>query len=228
MKTPTYLAYSLKLIMVFALVLFMGSCQKTEKIQTFKDVFDTSGIEELNSKMAVAKTVGDLPVELNAANFAVPEGIKNITPAEIVAWYKKNIVLTDAEVDMLLKNDSKTYMDVMNRMASFPPAMGDITADDFKALKSSDLNKYLLKQIDQPENFYSTDYYSAIVELQNFIKVAVIDPMNMVAVASDIIPTSIIIKYKIISQNNIWDMWWAYWSGGQRTKHKGAVGSFPG
>jgi hypothetical protein len=229
MKTPAYLTYSLRFIMVFALVLLLGSCQKTVKMQTFNDVFDISGIETLNSQLALAKTVADLPAEIGEVNFAVPEGMKNITPAEIANWYEKNIKLSNAEVDMLLKNDSKTYIDVINRMASLPPEMGIITADDFKALKNSDLNKYLLKQIDQPENFYSTDYYSAIIALQNYIKVAVIEPMNLVSSIADAgNKPPIILGYKIITRNNIWDMWWVYWGDGTRTKHKGAAGSYPG
>jgi len=224
---------------ILSLLLTVSSCQKTEKMQTFNDIFDTSGIETLNERFRTARTVADLPLELGTAGFSVPEGIKNITPESIAAWYKKNMVLSGTEVDLLLKNDSRTYIDVINRMASFPPEMGKLKSEDFNSLKASVLNKYALKQLEETENFYSTDYYSAILALQNYLKIAVIAPMESVAGDPPVVtvppgsgqypnPPVYILYFKMITMNNIWDMWWTYWSDGTRTKHKGAAGSFPG
>ena len=210
-----------------------ASCVKNDVMQTFGDVFDTSGIEVLNAKMASAKTVQDLPAEMLQASFVVPEKFKKVTPAEIANWYSANIRLSDTEVDLLLRNDSKTYIDVLNRMASFPPEMGSLTAADFKALKSSSLDKYLIRVVEQPDNFYSTDYYSAVMAMQDYLKSAVINPMTTtitIPPGSGVypVPPVYVDHYLLITANNIWDMWWTYWSDGTRTKHKGAAGSFPG
>jgi hypothetical protein len=177
MKTSVNLNYTLRLTVMFALVMFVTSCQKSERIQTFNDVFDTSGIEALNTHLTQAGTLAQLPMELVNTTLKVPEKFNNVSPAEIAGWYQQNIRLTDEEIDLLLKNDSKTYIDVINRMASFPPGLGSLTADDFKDLKSSTLEKYLIKKIEEPSNFYSTDYYSAVLALQDYLKCSVIEPM---------------------------------------------------
>jgi hypothetical protein len=177
MKTKGNFNTTLRLTVMFALILFITSCQKSEKIQTFNDVFNTSGIEGLNAKISEAKTLADLPMELVNATLTIPEKFNSITPAEIAGWYKENIKLTDEEIDMLLKNNSKTYIDVINRMASFPQGLGSFSADDFKGLKSSSLEKFLLKKIEEPDNFYSTDYYSAVLALRDYLECSVIEPM---------------------------------------------------
>lgn len=223
-----------KILLLPALVCFLfTSCVKTDVMQTFNDVFDTSGIEVLNAKMASAKTVQDLPTEMLQVSLVVPEKFKKVSPAEIADWYSANIRLSDTEVDLLLRNDSRTYINVINRMASFPPEMGSLTAADFKALKASSLDKYLIRVVEQPDNFYSTDYYSAVMAMQDYLKSAVINPMKSTITIPPgsgeyPAPQVYLLYYKVISLNNIWDMWWTYWSDGTRTKHKGAAGSFPG
>jgi hypothetical protein len=231
MRTNAYLNFILRMTMVLTLIFVISSCQKSEKIQTFNDVFDTSGMEALNAQIATAKTLADLPAELRTSNLTVPEAFKSITPREIADWYRQNIRLTDNEVDMLLKNDSKTYIAVIDRMCSFPPQMGTFTADDFKDLKSSSLNKYLVTQKEEMENFYTTDYYSAVTALQDFLKSAVIEGMDRIITippgSGDTGPYGEVDHYVMISCDEVWDMWWTYWSEGVRTKHKGAAGTGP-
>jgi hypothetical protein len=156
----------------------------------------------------------------------------------MLAHFNKNIKLSPVEIDMLLKNDSKTYIDVINRIGSFPAELESVAADDFNPLRQSALNKYLLRVKAEPVNFYSTDYYTAVLELQKYMEDQVIEPMDMLKKAVKTVPPGknlppppppvTILYYKIISLNKVWDMWWTYWSDGTRTKHKGAAGSFPG
>ena len=113
-----------------------------------------------------------------------------------------------------------------------PPQLGKVTGDDFKAIKNSELSLYLVKQVSETENFYSTDYYSAIMALQGYLKGAIEDPWKhykTIPPGSGEYPTGETIERIVaISLNNIWDMWWVYWSDGTRTKHKGAAGTYPG
>jgi hypothetical protein len=146
-------------------------------------------------------------------------------------------MLSSQEIDLLLKNDSKTYIDVINRMGSLPANIARLKID-FSEVKSSGLNKYLLVQKAETDNFYSDDYYSAVLAMKYYIQSKVIEPMNTLKKAVITIPPgnggdqdvhSDVLPYlKLITSNNNWDMWWAYWGDGTRTKHKGAAGSFPG
>jgi hypothetical protein len=236
MKTTRFMKGISRYGVIFTLVLIFSACEKNDEIQTFNDVFDTSGVKALNEKISDPESLIALNDEFAKVNMNIANALENITLDEMLAHLNQSIKLSNTEIDLLLKNDSKTYLDVINRFGSLPGQMESIDADDFESIKSSSLNKYLLKVKAEPENFYSTDYYTAILEMQRYIKAEVIEPMDLLKKGVKTIPPgngvpptdATILYYKIISLNNVWDMWWTYWSDGTRTKHKGAAGSFPG
>jgi len=230
---PNLLKISVALLLM-GVILF--SCQKDQYIQKFDDVFDLSGVNELNMKIENASSISDLTGEFTNVNITVPEGLQHVDLNQIIEEYKSNIKLSSTEVDMLLKNDSKTYIDVINRFGSLPAQIKDLNLN-FEEVKSSPLNKYLVRQKVQTDNFYSDDYYSAILAYRNFIESEIIQPMENLNRAMNlksagnsqtVTEEEVYPYYVLITSNNNWDMWWAYWNDGTRTKHKGSSGDFPG
>lgn len=254
-------------VKIFPLIIFLVlfSCQKVEDIQTFNDVFDTSGIDELNLILGSTETLDDISAVFGNISFEVPTLLNNISLDDMIEHYENNLELSPDEIDMLLKNDSKTYVDVIDRMGSLPGNLSNMFYADeslksgstnvSKELHSSTLNKYLLKQKIPTSNFYADDYYSAVLAYQNYIACAVIKPLKSVKKlksnqdkkdkdkehngtgnddsgnnghGNDPSPDATLNRTVLIVSNNNWDMWWAYWSDGRKTKHKGAAGSYPG
>ncbi len=220
-------------ILLFAVGIF--SCEKQEYIQKFDDVFDVSGVESLNQEISRSVTIEDLSGVLGQVTLQVPQELQDVSLDEMIDHYTKSIKLTSKEIDLLLKNDSKTYLDVVNRFGSLPPKIAALNID-YKEIKTGPLNKFMVKQKAQTENFYSDDYYSAVLAYQNYIQNNVIEPISMLKKAAVTVPpgnpgsgpNGVITGYKLITSNNNRDMWWTYWSDGKRTKHVGASGSFPG
>lgn len=222
------------LVMVFML----SSCQKSSyEEQTFDDVFDTSQIQTLNSSIENAKSLNDLPAELADESLDVPEGLETMSATEMSSFLEKNLILSDTEISLLLKNDSKTYLEVIDRICSLPPQVAALNYN-FSKVKESSLNKFTLVQKQNLVNFYSNDYYSAIKELQNYMNAMIIKPLKNVQQLGNNSSTlksaqakpepAPFVGYVLIVSNNIYDMWWYYSGDGKRTKHKGAAGSFPG
>ncbi len=235
MKKHTILKRMPTVVFTSLLFIFVFSCKKTEYIQTFDDVFDTSGVSELNMKIANTTSLDELMETFSNVKLVIPENLEKLSLDDMIQHYTSSIELSSEEIDLLLKNDSKTYLDVVNRFGSLP---GDINEINFTELKASLLNRYLVRQKAETVNFYSNDYYSAILAYRNFIESEVIQPMENLKKAAKTIPPgnpnkgpaedATLLYLKLITSNNNWDMWWAYWSDGTRTKHKGAAGSYPG
>lgn len=231
--------------MVVALMLssavFFTACQKTNEVQTFNDVFNTSKIQTLNRLIENSSSLSDLPSELRQIDIAVPEALKNIQIADMISAYEKNVKLSNSEIDLLLKNDITTYLNVIDRISGMPVQLKELNLN-FKELKSSSLNKYLLVQKQEPDQYYLDDYYHSVIELQNYMKDYVIQPLRnfntlieksstLKSTQKDQIVETATVTYVLITSNNNWDMWWTYTQDGNkknRTKHKGSAGSFPG
>lgn len=243
MKKLVLLRHLSRMIFLLAAMAILLSCERTRDIQTFDDVFDISGVEKLNYQIYNAKDFTDLSAVIGAAKIIVPESFTKVTPGQLADHISRNLILSNQEIDMLLKNDSRTYIAVINRFGSLPDVMSDISSKDFAALKASELGEYSLKVREEPQNFYSNDYYSAVLAMQTFLTSSVIAPLQAVATVSnnsndskkvppgldkEPAPGSTIDSFVLISSSKIWDMWWTYWSDGTRTKHKGSAGSFPG
>lgn len=233
---------------MFVLFLFI-SCNKTEYIQKFDDVFDTSGINSLNSKIENATSLDDILTILDESSadeglksatgrrykYNIPDGMDDVSFDDIIDHYADAIKISSKERDMLLKNDSKTYLDVINRMGAYPEKMAKLKID-FSELRSSHWNKYLVSHKAEPRNFYSNDYYSAVLAMSDYISKNVIHALKTckkhyknkngghLGWGDD----AEILYYILIASNNNWDIWWTYWDDGTRTKHKGSSGEFPG
>ena len=177
MKKHTIASNLLKIFCSLLFAIIVVSCAKNEYVQNFDDVFDISGAVELNQKIENISSAEDLSGLFENTSFQIPEEMKEIKLDDIIDYYSKSVELTSNEIDMLLKNDSKTYIDVINRIGSLPPQIAALNID-FDAVKASPLNKYLIKQKANTENFYSDDYYSAVLALQKYMKEEVIEPMN--------------------------------------------------
>ena len=238
MKTSECIKCLYRLVMLLFTIVVITACEKTKETQTFYDVFDLSGVEALNEKIFNAKTSDDLEKLLEIDQINVPEFFRNVDFGQMIAHFEKSIILSDDEMDMLLKNDSRTYIEFINRFGSMPAQLKDLKISDFEDLKKSSLNQYMLKVKEEPFNFYSNDYYSAVIAMQDFIKYSVIQPLNHMnnskfktrppGLGEYPEDPEYVLFYKLIASNRIWDIWWAYWSDGTRTKHKGSAGSFPG
>jgi len=229
---------TLALIAMFSFTVLFPACQKTEEVQTFNDVFNTSKIQTLNDLVAKSSNLTDLSTEFQLADISIPEGLANITIADMIVAYEKNVELSGTEVDLLLKNDITTFLQVTDRMSGMPVQLKALNID-FNELKKSSLSKFLLVQKQEPDQYYIDDYYHSVIELQNYMKNYVIQPLkdfNNLAQKSSMLksaqdkpdPT---LTYQLIVSNNNWDMWWTYKQVGNKivkTKHKGAAGSFPG
>ncbi|HAQ19830.1 MAG TPA: hypothetical protein DCR40_11435 [Prolixibacteraceae bacterium] len=232
----------IRTMVVMALMLsntvFFTACQKTNETQTFNDVFNTSKIQTLNNLVENSSSLSDLPSEFQQIEIAVPEAIKNIQIADLIMTYEQNIKLSNSEIDLLLKNDIATYLDVIERISGLPAQIKALNLN-FTEVKNSSLNKYLLVQKQEPDQYYLDDYYHSVIELQNYMKDFVIQPLrnfNALVEKSATLKSAMTkpdptITYQLIVSNNNWDMWWTYTTVGKKiikTKHKGAKGSFPG
>jgi len=97
-----------KFLTILFLVVILGSCEKPEYTQKFDDVFDTSGVEALNEKISDPGSISVLNDEFLDVNLNIANALENITLDEMLAHYNQSIVLSPVEIDLLLKNDSKT------------------------------------------------------------------------------------------------------------------------
>ncbi len=165
-----------KVIYLLSFIMLLGSCKKTEYIQKFDDVFDVSGVETFNLKIEDASTLDEYIGIFEDVTLEVPETIQNVSIDEMIDHYKNSIKLSPNEISLLLKNDNETFLNVINRFGSMPSQVGDLEID-FTELKSSPLNKYLVVQKSEINNFYGVDCYSVVAALQDYMINEVIDPL---------------------------------------------------
>lgn len=218
------------------LVFLTVSCQKPDEVQTFDDIFDISGIMDLNQKIDTAKNLGSLSDLVKDATLNVSE---NLTAEKVEKMYtdlEDAIQLSMSEKEKLLRNDPEALMQVLTRFGNLPPEFGDKNAK-FDDLKSSPVNRYLLVQNGMPGiNYYPEDYYSAIQAYKRYVEKCIIWPLKKIHFIllhdeSELPDDANLWFYILITRNNNWDMWWSYWyycGKIYRIKHKGGSGSFPG
>lgn len=222
-------------------IVIITSCQKTNDVQTFNDVFNTSKIQAMSNLVENSNSVADLPTELKQVDIAVPEALNDIAIVDIISAYEQNIKLSSSEIDLLLKNDITTYLKVIDRISGMPAQLKELNLN-LTEVKSSSLNQFLLVQKQEPDQYYLDDYYKSIIELQNYMKDFVIQPLRnfnslveksatLKSTQKDPVVQAATVTYVLITSNNNWDMWWTYTQIGkkvEKTKHKGSAGSFPG
>lgn len=167
-------------VIAFALlstVYFIG-CQKTnEPTQTFDDAFNTSNIQTLNDLMQNSSSLADLPEDFSNLDLTVPEVLNSVQIADLISAMEQNIKLSNSEIDLLLLNDVATYINVVDRFSSMPIQLEDLNVT-FAELESSPLNQYLLIQKQELDQYYIDDYYHSVLELQNYMKEFVIQPLR--------------------------------------------------
>lgn len=232
MKKHTFFNCWNKIIYLLSFVIFLVSCAKTEYIQEFDDIFDITGVNELNQKIESAGTLDDLSGIFDNTVFQVPERIQNIGLDDLIDYYNNSIQLSSDEIDMLLKNDSRTYLAIINRFGSLPPQISDLNLD-FAEIKSSHLNKYLIVQKQGIKNFYSDDFYSAVISMQDFIKNSVIGPLRNVKNMGNLKSSKIEFddfshRIIIIYTFDLHELWLTFLEGYQGNQHHGGGGGHHG
>lgn len=176
MKKSNLLRTVLAMSLLLSSAVYFTSCQKTNEAQTFNDVFSTTNIQALNTLMQNSNALTDLPEEFSNVEVRVPEAL-NVQISEMITLIEKNIVLSSAEIDLLLQNDVTTYSDVVARFAGTNIPMEELDVA-FTDLTSSSLNKYLLVQKQEIDQYYVDDYYHSVIELQSYMKDYVIQSLR--------------------------------------------------
>lgn len=221
---------------MLALMLFFSSCRKPDNTKTFEDVFDVSGIENLNVEIDKAKSPDDLTKLVEDVDLNVSEEISAERIEQLIKTIEQNLELSDSETDKLLRNDPEALLQVLERFGNIPVELSDKNMD-FRQLQNSPLSRFTLVEREEPgSDYYPEDYYSAIKEYRRFIEKCVIWPLKKIHVIllqdeSQLPPGAKLEYYVLIAMNNKWDMWWSYWRWGCfmfKIKHKGGHGSFPG
>ncbi len=238
MKKQNFFRHGLVMALILSPAVIFTSCEKsTVESQTFNDVFSTEKIQSLNILIENTATLYELPGEFQQPAFSIPEGLKDIVIADLIASYEQNIKLSGSETDLLLKNDITTFLKVIDRMSGVPQQIKALNLD-YSNLKSSSLNKYLLEKKQEPDQYYVDNYYQSVIELQTYMKDFVIKPLknfNQLVEKTPALKSAQAnpdpsLTYQLIVSNNNYDMWWTYEQIGKKivkTKHKGAAGSFP-
>ena len=217
-------------------ILLTTSCQKPDEVQTFDDVFDVSGIMDLNQSIDTSNSLSSLAGLFENADLNIGEGISASKLEQMYTFLEKNIELSASETDKLLRNDPEALLQVLTRFGNLPAEFGDKNMN-FDYLEQSSMSRYLLVQKEKPGfNYYPEDFYSAVQAYKNYIEKCVIWPLKKIHIKvlhdQSELPEGALLKcYVLITMNNNWDMWWSYWTYGNiifKIKHKGGSGSFPG
>lgn len=236
MKTRKTFSYFCRTFTALAGILLLVSCQKVDKVQKFDDVFDISGIMDLNARIDSAKSISGLTTIIEGSGLKVTETISASKLEQMYSSLEQNIKLSETETERLLHNDPNTLLQVIERFGNLPAEFGDKNTN-FEELGTSPLKKYLLVKREEPGiNFYPEDYYSAVQAYRGYIENCIIKPIKklhtIVLHDQNQLPNGAVFQYYVlITRNNNWDMWWSYWRFGNiiiKIKHKGGSGSFPG
>lgn len=224
-------------ICLSAMMLIIVSCSKPDNTKTFDDIFDVSGIENLNRSIDKASSVSELSQLFEDVDLNITESITAEKIEQIYTTLEKNIQLSQDEIDKLLMNDPETLLDVLSRFGNMPQELSDKYMD-FSELENSPLNSYLLMQREKPGiTYYPDDFYGAVQTYRKYVENCIIKPLRkfhfviLLHDESQLPPGAKLEYYVLITMNNNWDMWWSYWSWGWymfKIKHKGGHGSFPG
>jgi hypothetical protein len=165
------------LIAVLSIQVVFTACQKSEETQTFDDVFNTANIQVLNELVVNSGTLSDLPAEFSEINLEVPEALNNILISDLISAMEQKVKISNSEVDLLLQNDITTYSNIVDRIGGLTIDM-EVLNNAFTEVQSSSLNKYLLIQKQELNQYYEDDYYHSILELQNYMEDFVIKPLK--------------------------------------------------
>ncbi len=172
---------SLKTIVLLStFILFFTGCNKTEdKIQTFDDVFDTSGVVAFNNKIMNAGSIDELSGEFGELDLNIPAIFGEISLNQIVTDLEEDLVISEQEKALLLQNDVATYEKVIERFGSIVSDFKE-SGVDFSAIDRGELEQYAIIVKETPDNYYADDYYSGVIVLQNFLTDQVLAPLKSI------------------------------------------------
>ena len=236
MKKQLPIRHFYQVMVVVLGILLTASCQKPDEVQTFDDVFDVSGIMDLNQSIDTSNSLSSLAGLFENADLNIGEGISASKLEQMYTFLEKNIELSASETDRLLRNDPDALMEVLSRFGNLPAEFGDKNMN-FDDLEQSSMSRYLLEQKEKPGvNYYPEDFYSAVQAYKNYIEKCVIWPLKKIHIKvlhdqSELPDDAQFMYIVLIAWNNNWKMWWSYWYYGNtiyKIKHKGGSGSFPG
>jgi hypothetical protein len=117
--------------------------QKPDEVQTFDDVFDVSGIMDLNQRIDTSNSLSSLAGLFENADLNMGEGISASKLEQMYTFLEKNIALSASETDKLLRNDPEALLQVLNRFGNLPAEFGDKNMN-FDDLEQSSLGRYLV------------------------------------------------------------------------------------
>lgn len=177
MKNQTLFRTLLVLTLVISPAVFFTSCQKTIVNQTFDDVFNTTNIQNLNAMVEKSTILNDLPEEFQLVDASTQAALQNIQISDIINSYEKNIKISSKEIDLLLQNDIDTYIEVIERISGLPSELNALNLN-LSELGNTPMSKYSLIQKQEPDEYYTDDYYTAVTELQNYMKEYIIQPLR--------------------------------------------------
>lgn len=164
-------------LMFSSTVLFTACDKAASEAQSFDDVFNTTNIQALNDLVINSGTLSDLPEEFSQLDLMVPNPLGNIQLTDMISAMERNIKISNSEVDLLLQNDITTYGNIIDRINRLPVDL-NLLNSAFSSVQSSTLNKYLLIQKQEINQYYIDDYYHSILELQSYMEDFVIQPLK--------------------------------------------------
>lgn len=223
------------MILLFAGMLLISSCEKHARVLTFDDVYDVSGILNLDNSIDTSASVTSLANIVSNIQLNVPQAMTTDKLDEICATLEKNLELTQDETDRLLRNDPDALMEVLERFGNLPAEFGDKNMD-FSELENTDMRRHMLVEKEAPGiDYYPDDYYSAVQAYRKYVEKCIIKPLKHIRIielhSQSQLPRGAHFEYYVfIKMNHHWAMWWSYWRYGNciyKIRHKGGWGSFP-
>ncbi len=165
------------LAFVFAFILSLSSCDKTEDDnKKFDDIFDTSEAIELNRIIKSAGSIDDLKNQFGETNQELPEALATISLSKVIATLESDLKISSEEKDLLLKNHYNTYFKVLHRFGNVVNVFKS-AGIDISSIDKGMLEQYSIKVIEEPGNYYGDDYYSGVVAVQQFLSDEVLSPL---------------------------------------------------
>jgi hypothetical protein len=101
MKKQLPIRHFCQVIVVVMGILFTASCQKPDEVQTFDDVFDVSGIMDLNQRIDTSNSLSSLAGLVEGLDLNVSGSISASKLEQMYTFLEKNIALSASKTDKL-------------------------------------------------------------------------------------------------------------------------------
>ena len=236
MKNQMRFVHYFFMIVLLSSIILLTYCEKSRRVQTFNDVFDISGITDLNNNIDTVETIDGLYSLVGNPEVNIPAELDSVSFDELINYYEQNIELTSNETDLLLQNDLPTFLAVIDRFGTLPPPINDGELDSAD-LEKSDANIYLVElKEDISVDYYPDDLYASVKAYQDYLKNCELKHLKKLKKLKEItlknpnkLPAgAIFLYYKLIHKHNHKKVWWSYWRYGNiiyKIQHKGGKNS---